>query len=284
MMKKVWLILLAVVLVFGLGVFGCSSDSDGDGDGDGTGDGITLNPDDYTETEITLVEGKYLRGDEYTAVMTANPFSFLEIIFTGSKPEKYGIGNIGGLEFMSAGENKKVIINPLVSDIIPYADTSKSEIFFNIWDGAINSVKLKAAREGLTAAEAPEVLNFKYATEGGIKIVVPPGFYGIGKLGSKEYEKIKAAGNAGKKLVLTFEGTPSWCQIEPKRSDYNDTGLDANSKKSLTITGSIGEVTVANILAGIANEESIFITGTITGIGLNFVDDGSVKVLYAELQ
>lgn len=39
MMKKVWLVLLAVVLVFGLGVFGCSSDSDSGGGGGGTGGG-----------------------------------------------------------------------------------------------------------------------------------------------------------------------------------------------------------------------------------------------------
>jgi hypothetical protein len=43
MMKKVWLILLAVVLVFGLVMLGCSSDSDGDekkkGEGEGEGEG-----------------------------------------------------------------------------------------------------------------------------------------------------------------------------------------------------------------------------------------------------
>jgi hypothetical protein len=52
MMKKVWLILLAVVLVFGLVMLGCSSDGGGDEKRKGTGDG-------EGEGEGSGIEGAY---------------------------------------------------------------------------------------------------------------------------------------------------------------------------------------------------------------------------------
>jgi hypothetical protein len=95
MMKKVWLILLAVVLVFGLGVFGCSSGggSDDDDDDDGKGWSHDLTADGPIELELTgnfeygdgyqlnfeppeLFDGdKVVKGDVYT----------LEISFTGDR-------------------------------------------------------------------------------------------------------------------------------------------------------------------------------------------------------
>jgi hypothetical protein len=69
MMKKVWLILLAVVLVFGLGVFGCSSDSSSSDDDD-----------DDTDT-----------GTEYTFAKGEVNFYFDEIPFTVETGKNYMI-------------------------------------------------------------------------------------------------------------------------------------------------------------------------------------------------
>jgi hypothetical protein len=100
MMKKVWLILLAVVLVFGLVMLGCSSDGGGDekkkeGEEEGETEEGYVWVHDLSGLEITLV-GNFQYGDGYQyniddakmmnghKIVTGDAFT-LEIEFTGSR-------------------------------------------------------------------------------------------------------------------------------------------------------------------------------------------------------
>jgi hypothetical protein len=102
MMKKVWLILLAVVLVFGLGVLGCSDDGGsgkgkGTGTGEGDGDGneepffFKLGAfDDGKKTWCTNgVDG--VENDLTEEIFCASKYLILEMM---SKADENGIGGI----------------------------------------------------------------------------------------------------------------------------------------------------------------------------------------------